>query len=216
MSRSIPASAGEPCGCMPVQSQNAVYPRECGGASGNSGYGRYAVGLSPRVRGSHVSWSRMLAEIRSIPASAGEPGGSRRAASRTWVYPRECGGACSGRSSGIANSGLSPRVRGSQGRQSRGDLQVGSIPASAGEPSIAVRDFCILRVYPRECGGAAYSLGSSSTHAGLSPRVRGSPRGRFKGRKGVGSIPASAGEPSVNAIRTWYRGVYPRECGGAD
>ena len=134
MSRSIPASAGEPCGCMPVQSQNAVYPRECGGASGNSGYGRYAVGLSPRVRGSHVSWSRMLAEIRSIPASAGEPGGSRRAASRTWVYPRECGGAYMENSPLTLLKGLSPRVRGSLEDRMRLILEIGSIPASAGEP----------------------------------------------------------------------------------
>ena len=50
--RSIPASAGEPVGCVGASAGNSVYPRECGGATfGNTG-GPLMRGLSPRVRGS--------------------------------------------------------------------------------------------------------------------------------------------------------------------
>ena len=80
-------------------------------------------------------------------------------------------------------------------------LQIGSIPACAGEPA---RSRGIVRssiaVYPRVCGGTTASCG-----AHLSDRCR--------------SIPACAGEPSdgftERSIPARARNeVYPRVCGG--
>ena len=50
--------------------------------------------------------------------------------------------------------------------------------------------------------------------AGLSPRVRGNPPHRPRGRAGLGSIPACAGEPLQCRAMGAGGGVYPRVCGG--
>ncbi len=71
------------------------------------------MGLSPRVRGSHVAHTLAVSRPGSIPAGAGEPTGGcgRRVALR--VYPRGCGGAGQAVEVGGQWRGLSPRVRGS-------------------------------------------------------------------------------------------------------
>ena len=130
--------------------------------------------------------------------------------------------------------GLSPRVRGNRGREWRGCVSLGSIPASAGEPhSDGVRG-TYQTVYPRECGGTWKALGLvcctmglsprvRGTHrvtgeqhykAGLSPRVRGNHRVRRHQEAEGRSIPASAGEPRLEDIGSRWTRVYPRECGG--
>ena len=49
---------------------------------------------------------------------------------------------------------------------------------------------------------------------GLSPRVRGNPKQRLAELRGLGSIPAGAGEPFRVDREIPDRGVYPRGCGG--
>ena len=51
---------------------------------------------------------------------------------------------------------------------------LGSIPAGAGEPLNQAGHAAVVGVYPRGCGGAAYSLPVVPPFVGLSPRVRGS------------------------------------------
>ena len=91
--RSIPASAGQPILQDSMAAGLAVYPRECGAASLASRRDMAVSGLSPRVRGSPPVIVSIAGNIRSIPASAGQPSsGDRRRCSRA-VYPRECGAA---------------------------------------------------------------------------------------------------------------------------
>ena len=73
-------------------------------------------GLSPRVRGSLLSFIVTLAERGSIPAGAGEPLLIRPARRLMRVYPRGCGGADSFMRVDALRMGLSPRVRGSRFR----------------------------------------------------------------------------------------------------
>ena len=71
---------------------------------------------------------------------------------------------------------------------------MGSIPARAGEPRSWGARSPKRRVYPRACGGTSGSYRCRGSSPGLSPRVRGNPRGS-----------------------PWYLGmvkVYPRACGG--
>ena len=77
--RSIPASAGEPRSATSSASVREVHPRECGGAEPALSHVGSSSGPSPRVRGSR--WDKMLKEkgLRSIPASAGEPGATAKA-----------------------------------------------------------------------------------------------------------------------------------------
>ena len=53
------------------------------------------------------------------------------------------------------------------------------------------------KVYPRVCGGTTFSLGTSRTVYGLSPRVRGNLVATVLDTDGTRSIPACAGEPAA-------------------
>ena len=170
---SIPASAGEPrrrCGTPPAV---RVYPRECGGTARDGLRARLDEGLSPRVRGNRHRGGAPDAPGGSIPASAGEPAwrGSARRSSR--VYPRECGGTTVAGAAFEPLAGLSPRVRGNLLQRVARARELGSIPASAGEPVLSSRSPPRPKVYPRECGGTLHQVDRQWAVEGLSPRVRG-------------------------------------------
>ena len=132
---------------------------------------------------------------RSIPACAGEP--SRRGGwtARSWVYPRVCGGTLSGIGFGLAQMGLSPRVRGNRDHPEPHRVSARSIPACAGEPIEPVRIRIPGKVYPRVCGGTVAVGTGAGTNYGLSPRVRGNRQLGSPRQRDDGSIPACAGEP---------------------
>ena len=130
------------------------------------------------------------------------------------VYPRVCGGTCESAASSSALSGLSPRVRGNQQQQPVDGLVSGSIPACAGEPGRRPRRRGRSRVYPRVCGGTAPPACPSTPWCGLSPRVRGNPRGAGGSIGCQGSIPACAGEPPTVECSGRRTRVYPRVWGG--
>ena len=92
IARSIPASAGEPAAWRYWGWGATVYPRECGGTWRVLGGVFVGAGLSPRVRGNQLLPVASTGNIRSIPASAGEPILMGMYYCRNWVYPRECGG----------------------------------------------------------------------------------------------------------------------------
>ncbi len=125
-----------------------------------------------------------------------------------------CGGTVGSLIHKMAETGLSPRVRGNPWYRRDAGNWAGSIPACAGEPlSLTTRQPKSM-VYPRVCGGTASELELSPTYSGLSPRVRGNPGTSGGGDYERRSIPACAGEPRrwyLHARRSW---VYPRVCGG--
>ena len=131
---SIPACAGEPWRRLTALARIRVYPRVCGGTLASVRHQPPQRGLSPRVRGNPANTLMPLAELRSIPACAGEPIADQvvRAASR--VYPRVCGGTCVRRRRLPKMMGLSPRVRGNRRGGGHRRSPAGSIPACAGEP----------------------------------------------------------------------------------
>ena len=90
--RSIPACAGEPRGMGCRRGRVSVYPRVCGGTAKPASSKSCAAGLSPRVRGNPAGRPRFAAELRSIPACAGEPRAMLATSDRGGVYPRVCGG----------------------------------------------------------------------------------------------------------------------------
>ena len=211
---SIPASAGEPPLRQAVAGPVRVYPRECGGTTGVLTFGTTGVGLSPRVRGNRLRPDGAQRQRGSIPASAGEPAGAAGFAAVYAVYPRECGGTGRYLSRRKSLCGLSPRVRGNLFGHRGQALEVGSIPASAGEPGFAVCNAFRREVYPRECGGTGGIRFSGCCPEGLSPRVRGNPCRWRPGLVARRSIPASAGEPAPAGSISIPAAVYPRECGG--
>ena len=151
--RSIPACAGEPLPMTTRSRRRRVYPRVCGGTQAHESETQKSDGLSPRVRGNHISLTSKEKPPRSIPACAGEPRrvGPRRRARP--VYPRVCGGTSHDLGQQSAPKGLSPRVRGNLGPSTHAWWAGGSIPACAGEPCAGCGSRCRCRVYPRVCGG---------------------------------------------------------------
>ena len=73
-----------------------------------------------------------------------------------------------------------------------------------------------MKVYPRLCGGTAYSASADLARHGLSPPVRGNPRRFPAARQPLRSIPACAGEPGPAQELDHRAAVYPRLCGGTD
>ena len=114
----------------------------------------------------------------------------------------------------LAASGLSPRVRGNRRVSISGGAAAGSIPACAGEPSIATARTKAARVYPRVCGGTVIPVGDALVQQGLSPRVRGNRPSAALRWPESGSIPACAGEPDEGSNPACETRVYPRVCGG--
>ena len=89
----------------------------------------------------------------------------------------------------------------------------GSIPASAGKPSVRRSQGLSRRVYPRECGETMPPELVYHLYDGLSPRVRGNRGEPAPAAQLLGSIPASAGKPPSSTSPDVARRVYPRECG---
>ena len=112
--RSIPASAGQPYSNDQTSGSVKVYPRECGAASCICNRSPRLKGLSPRVRGSLDQLEAVKNFEGSIPASAGQPALPPSSPAPTVVYPRECGAAFFRGLVLFWETGLSPRVRGSQ------------------------------------------------------------------------------------------------------
>ena len=90
--RSIPAYAGEPWPGAAIPARGWVYPRVCGGTARTAYWPTSAYGLSPRMRGNRDMNPRPAADLRSIPAYAGEPFAYAGGARNGGVYPRVCGG----------------------------------------------------------------------------------------------------------------------------
>ena len=211
--RSIPACAGEPQPRSPRPAA-CIYPRVCGGTTaGLSGMGN-AAGLSPRVRGNPDDHIANTYAARSIPACAGEPIPAGEWLALPAVYPRVCGGTPSGHNPSQFIIGLSPRVRGNPNPPAGRVMQLRSIPACAGEPVERPAFGAHGGVYPRVCGGTSAPMTTSTSVAGLSPRVRGNLPGGAQPYITHGSIPACAGEPRVRAPGLPAGAVYPRVCGG--
>ena len=211
---SIPACAGEPRSRPGPGLVRGVYPRVCGGTALLKYWAPDLTGLSPRVRGNHVSAKTRNAAAGSIPACAGEPPGRVLRPTVTAVYPRVCGGTRVVSPSTVSAVGLSPRVRGNRDPGQTGPARRGSIPACAGEPSAFNCPTVTIRVYPRVCGGTHWLRWAPSCTAGLSPRVRGNRVPRRPGGVPRRSIPACAGEPRLSSPPNTSSRVYPRVCGG--
>ena len=132
--------------------------------------------------------------------------------------------------------GPSPRVRGSRRTPQGCRHSAGSIPARAGQPTIAARARTRRKVHPRAygaagpsggvqrvvvgshprvCGAAPMSAGHRQVIQGPSPRVRGSPFDAELIFELTRSIPARTGQPRLRQLPTHQCRVHPRACGAA-
>ena len=105
-------------------------------------------------------------------------------------------------------------MRGNPERLAAKVLSRRSIPAYAGEPLDARRQWRLAGVYPRVCGGTPMAIRITRPSPGLSPRMRGNHLLRSNNACTGRSIPAYAGEPARGGKRAKAPDVYPRVCGG--
>ena len=189
-----PRVRGNPPDLGRSDERTGLSPRVRGnhGLAGHVGVGRGSI---PRVRGNRDEQGPTDRHVGSIPACAGEPSRRFRGLSPRRVYPRVCGGTHAVSDFLTIDQGLSPRVRGNHVRGAVADIDVGSIPACAGEPTSSASSSRSIPVYPRVCGGTLARPRPHTPTQGLSPRVRGNRERLGKGRVRQGSIPACAGEP---------------------
>ena len=213
---SIPAGAGEPLGLGPLLLHHGVDPRGRGGALVRLPSTLFHQGRSPRARGSRGVQLRSQIALGSIPAGAGEPQFPMWRIAAMRVDPRGRGGAGNVAASAGVNPGRSPRARGSPRGVVIPDVDIGSIPAGAGEPSPTAAAPAPTRVDPRGRGGAHPAAPVRGGDRGRSPRARGSLRHAPGLQVRHGSIPAGAGEPRYRASRSTGNWVDPRGRGGAD
>ena len=150
----------------------------------------------------------------SIPACAGETTRQRPDTTFARVYPRLCGGNYGRRFVELGSTGLSPLVRGKPSNGVSDLIQIGSIPACAGETLYFLSVKMHQWVYPRLCGGNTTIHPKESGLLGLSPLVRGKHLITSAQSLIEGSIPACAGETLTDCPRQSGIGVYPRLCGG--
>ena len=141
-SGSIPANAGEPRSSRRSPPPRGVYPRERGGTAHRASRQRCASGLSPRTRGNRAVGATRRASRGSIPANAGEPPFQLPVDVQEGVYPRERGGTTTLPVVIVAIYGLSPRTRGNLTPPTSRGVLTRSIPANAGEPTLASNTGC--------------------------------------------------------------------------
>ena len=210
----IPACAGEPNDARLHKKLEGDYPRVCGGTKCRQIPTKVLQGLSPRVRGNPKQAISAGRGFRTIPACAGEPSSCLLARCRSRDYPRVCGGTRHHARRLHRGSGLSPRVRGNHGPSTSVAVPPGTIPACAGEPHRVPFVVPEGGDYPRVCGGTSGRPGMLASMSGLSPRVRGNPRGGLRRLCRQGTIPACAGEPTAGSAGIRWLRDYPRVCGG--
>ena len=110
------------------------------------------TGSSPRVRGTPAPAEANLFDPGIIPACAGNTLIPRRAGLFFWDHPRVCGEHPRGSTSAASTSGSSPRVRGTRSVWRRRVLEVGIIPACAGNTHLRHVEAEKRRDHPRVCG----------------------------------------------------------------
>ena len=170
-------------------------------------------GSSPRVRGTHDTLSIRQAELRFIPACAGnthdlaigDVGGS--------VHPRVCGEHAPMVTEAQGVFGSSPRVRGTRTLTNAIRSRHRFIPACAGN---TLRFLCrsgLSSVHPRVCGEHEAAHIAVESGAGSSPRVRGTHATPPRPRPCVRFIPACAGNTYPSSATPRRNPVHPRVCG---
>ena len=235
--RSIPACTGNPPTCGSSTTRTRVYPRVYGEPLSRTRAECLRLGLSPRVRGTHVPDVGAVACLGSIPACTGNPSSRAASETRPWVYPRVYGEPEVVDQTPAQEEGLSPRVRGTLEPRPGEAAGEGSIPACTGNPRPPARAARLSQpsgrsipactgnprwrfladtnsqVYPRVYGEPPSRTGYRTTSGGLSPRVRGTRRGGGGGGVQEGSIPACTGNPCPAAPSACPPRVYPRVYG---
>ena len=169
----IPACAGNTAPLLGFGWLDWDHPRMCGEHSGVSCASAWWPGSSPHVRGTrrHPDTARRMGGI--IPACAGNTLCHILRSLRSRDHPRMCGEHAR-LQTGIASAmGSSPHVRGTPNPEWAGGVNIGIIPACAGNTITSRLQISSARDHPRMCGEHYVQAPTRSERMGSSPHVRG-------------------------------------------
>ena len=120
-----------------------------------------------------MRWQRAIADLRFIPARAGNTSGGRRAIRAPSVHPRAGGEHRPSHCLHQRNSGSSPRGRGTPASSRPGHPRRRFIPARAGNTRLRISNPWASTVHPRAGGEHIVSCSARVMTSGSSPRGRG-------------------------------------------
>ena len=148
-----------------------------------------------------------------IPAYAGNTDASSQSTATSRDHPRVCGEHSPSATPPTANTGSSPRMRGTHaGLVDFLDL-LGIIPAYAGNTTIFCHTISSHRDHPRVCGEHSLPAFQPREMTGSSPRMRGTLNMNGRCAPCAGIIPAYAGNTCASPRRIWRARDHPRVCG---
>ena len=130
--RFIPARAGNMQLKSDVNGRLTVHPRTCGEHRSRVTSSSVVIGSSPHVRGTSSIAFALSAQVRFIPARAGNIVCARLPVRHTTVHPRTCGEHRSRVTVSSVVIGSSPHVRGTSPCSYCGEFLMRFIPARAG------------------------------------------------------------------------------------
>ena len=191
--RIIPAYAGNTPSRRCPKRRSRDHPRVCGEHLINGITGMVGSGSSPRMRGTHPCRAARSSRVGIIPAYAGNTANDAGDRIDVQDHPRVCGEHFSKSVRTVVYVGSSPRMRGTLEGVGGAVLELGIIPAYAGNTIhqyVSERDG---RDHPRVCGEHMNVASIPPDFLGSSPRMRGTHLlGHFQ-FLGDGIIPAYAG-----------------------
>ena len=172
-----------------------------------------ARGLSLRVRGTLLPSGDEPADVRIIPAPAGN---TRRCRWRLWRWPdhpRACGEHVYRLHWQSRQGGSSPRLRGTPHFDRVDAREVRIIPAPAGNTGCMMTYSIPAADHPRACGEHTVTVIAHAGDYGSSPRLRGTLHIIGTLFRNERIIPAPAGNTSSSPPASAPKPDHPRACG---
>ena len=209
----IPAYAGNTCRPWTSSQRVRDHPRVCGEHHMTSIMVHLSWGSSPRMRGTPVVPPRRASPNGIIPAYAGNTLSNHACTSAGGDHPRVCGEHLCLGVLFCANTGSSPRMRGTLDLVHPVVKTQGIIPAYAGNTSRVPCCSGCRWDHPRVCGEHLSRHGTGALILGSSPRMRGTLGRGDNQRNADGIIPAYAGNTSNTKLRARPPRDHPRVCG---
>ncbi len=208
--RIIPACAGNAF-CSPRRYwARADHPRMRGERGHGADFGILKAGSSPHARGTRADGRRDFADLRIIPACAGNARSPRIAPGHGADHPRMRGERHRADKDAIAKRGSSPHARGTPGATPAPALRARIIPACAGNAALPTRRTGASTDHPRMRGERGSVIASASASVGSSPHARGTPRAQSLHGPRHRIIPACAGNAASMAYCGTLNPDHPR------
>jgi len=208
--RLIPACAGNTAATRSPSTSRGAHPRVRGEHSDRLVRGRLLPGSSPRARGTRRGDGLGGGGGRLIPACAGNTFAVHSSTPAAPAHPRVRGEHGSVSRSSVTVSGSSPRARGTQVSALRDRVEVGLIPACAGNTRCPRRHDGLPAAHPRVRGEHSGARSLSAVGEGSSPRARGTRRSTAPPPGGYGLIPACAGNTASRGTPSRRPAAHPR------